>query len=65
MTLIITFMAVFALGNDSGWLIHSWKSGTEVALVKSEKKSLGERNGTLVASNPFVKWIVMLVALTS
>lgn len=51
MPLIIAFIAVFAAGNLSGWMVHSWKAGAQVALIKSEKKSLEERNETLAASN--------------
>ena len=40
-----------AIGLGGGWLVKDWKDGAQIALIKSEKQSLKERNDTLVASN--------------
>lgn len=49
--LVIAFVAVFAAGNGSGWLIHSWKTGKEIANIQAEKQSLINTNSALYAAN--------------
>lgn len=44
-------LASLVIGVGGGWLVKDWKDGARIALIKSEKQSLKERNDTLVASN--------------
>lgn len=54
MALIIAFIAVFAVGNLSGWTVHSWKSGAKTAALES-------RDAVVTAANEQCKNDVVAV----
>jgi hypothetical protein len=45
--ILLTFLG----GAGSGWLVKHWKDGAEIALIKSEKQTLTDRNAILENAN--------------
>lgn len=48
---IIIAVVIALVGFSGGWVVKDWKDGAEVAIVKSDNRSLKERNDVLAAAN--------------
>jgi hypothetical protein len=50
-TLIAIILASLLAGFGGGWVVKDWKDGADIALIKSEKQTLTDRNAILENAN--------------